>query len=102
VISQKEVTQILEHVFGAKPKKLGGVRSLIFNTGKLQRLGKVYDLSIQVQVLQEDSSSEKSGSDRTDVSDMDTGNDVAASSTGLDTCTVSEEIELENTQNEKG
>jgi hypothetical protein len=64
VISQKEVTETLKHVFGAKTKKTGGVKHLVFNTGNLQRLGKVYDLSVQVEVLTEEESRPRSRDDR--------------------------------------
>ena len=68
VISQKEVTQTLEHVFGAKNKKTEGTKHLVFNTAKLQRLGKVYDLSIQVEVVtREESKSRDVRDDREDI-----------------------------------
>lgn len=54
VISQKEVTETLKHVFGAKTKKTGGVKHLEFNSAKLQRVGKVYNLEVQVQILKGD------------------------------------------------
>jgi hypothetical protein len=91
VISQKEITQTLEHVFGTKNKKTEGIKHLVFNTAKLQRLGKVYDLSVQVEVLKEDSRD-----DRDDREDIDTDNDIATSSTGLESYTESEETEHEN------
>jgi hypothetical protein len=96
VITHKEVTQTLEHVFGAKNKKINGIRHLAFNTANLQRLGKVYDLSIKVEVLKEESSSEKSGSDRDLRDDIDTDKDDKMSSTGLEAYTENEEIEHEN------
>jgi hypothetical protein len=57
-LSQKEVTQTLMHVFGAKNRKTGGTKHLAFDTGKLQRLGKVYDLSLKVEVIEESASKE--------------------------------------------
>jgi hypothetical protein len=66
VISQKEVTQTLVHVFGAKNKKTGGTKHLAFNVAKLQRLGKVYDLSVRVEVLKENSRDDRD--DREDTS----------------------------------
>jgi hypothetical protein len=75
VISQKEVTQTLEHVFGAKNKKTGGIKHLVFNTGNLQRLGKVYDLSVQVEVITEEESIPKSRDDRDDREDIEADKD---------------------------
>jgi hypothetical protein len=50
-MSQKEITQTLKDVFGAKPsKRHGSNRSLIFDKSKLERIGKIYDLSIEVKV----------------------------------------------------
>jgi hypothetical protein len=54
IISQKEIIQTLEHVFGVKKKKTNTVRHLIFNVAKLQQLGKVYDVSVKVEVVKED------------------------------------------------
>jgi hypothetical protein len=71
VISQKEVTQTLEHVFGAKNRKTGGTKHLVFNTAKLERLGKVYDLSVQVEVLTEDETGSRSRDVRDDREDID-------------------------------
>ncbi|HEU4824444.1 MAG TPA: hypothetical protein VFS97_13550 [Nitrososphaeraceae archaeon] len=53
VISQKEIIQTLEHVFGAKKKRTNTGRYLVFNTVKLDQLGKVYDLSIWVEIVKE-------------------------------------------------
>ena len=52
-LSQKNITETLVHIFGAKNKKIDGIKHLIFNTAMLQRLGKIYDLSLQVQVIKE-------------------------------------------------
>jgi hypothetical protein len=71
ILSQKEITQTLEHVFGAKSKKIGGFKHLIFNVSELQRLGKVYDLSIQVQVIEE-GIGKKTQDDRDDKDDIGT------------------------------
>jgi hypothetical protein len=70
ILSQKEITQTLEHVFGAKSKKIGGFKHLIFDVSKLQRLGKVYDLSIQVQVIE--------GIDKKTPDDRDDADDIGA------------------------
>jgi hypothetical protein len=52
IISRKEITQILKDVFGAKPSKRHGESSrLIFDKAKLERIGKLYDLSIEVKVV---------------------------------------------------
>jgi hypothetical protein len=54
-ISQKGIVQILKDVFGAtKSKRHGDGRKLVFDLKKLERLGKIYDLSIDIQVDQED------------------------------------------------
>jgi hypothetical protein len=51
-ISRKEITQILKEVFGAKPSKRHGNGSkLIFDKAKLERIGKMYDLSVEVKVV---------------------------------------------------
>jgi hypothetical protein len=88
MISQKEVTQTLEHVFGAKKKKTNGIKHLAFDSAKLDRLGRVYDLSIQVEVIREESSSEKSGSLSDDRDDTDTDKDNPM---GLEAYTEGEE-----------
>jgi hypothetical protein len=50
-ISRKEITQILKEVFGAKPSKRHGNGSrLIFDKSKLERVGKAYDVSMEVKV----------------------------------------------------
>jgi hypothetical protein len=54
VLSQKEVTQIFKDVFEAsKPKHHGKAYLLLFNLEKLAKLGKVYDLDVRVQVIEE-------------------------------------------------
>jgi hypothetical protein len=100
LITHKEITQTLEHVFGAKTRKVNGVRSLVFDVAKLQLLGKIYDLSIQVQVIKEDFSSKKSGSDGADMTDIDTDKDIAVSIDTLESY-KGQEIEHEDTQNEE-
>ena len=85
IISQKEVSQTLEHVFGGKLRRINGIRTITFNPGKLQRFGKVYDFSIKVEVLKEDSSSKKSVPDLTDLTDIETCK-------GLDSFSNNEEI----------
>lgn len=69
IISQREVTQTLVHVFGAKSKKVGGTKHLAFDVAKLQRLGKVYDLSIKVEILEE-SSTKDAGKTVGDLGDL--------------------------------
>jgi hypothetical protein len=49
-ISQKGITETLVQVFGAKPTKRHLGRTLIFDQNKLQRLSRIYDLSIDVKV----------------------------------------------------
>jgi hypothetical protein len=51
-ISQKGIVQILKDVFGAfKSKRHGDGRKLVFDLKKLERLGKIYDLSLDIQVV---------------------------------------------------
>jgi hypothetical protein len=59
-------------MFGAKSKKSHGVRKLEFDISKLQRLGKVYDLAIEVKVVRggDDSFEQNRGSDWTDWTDV--------------------------------
>lgn len=81
-ITQKDITQTYEHIFGAKIKKVNGVRMLEFDLTKLERLGKVYDLTIDIKVLkegEEDSSSEKLGSVGSDWTDIGIRKYIAAS-----------------------
>ena len=75
IITQKEIIQTLEHVFGAKSKKNHGTRKLDFDTSKLQRLGKVYDLATEVRVVKDgdDSFEQNRGSDWTDWTDVGLG-----------------------------
>ena len=65
VITQKEIIQTLEHVFGAKSKKTHGIRKLEFDISKLQRLGNVYELSPEVRVVEAEDDDNR-GSDWTD------------------------------------
>jgi len=52
-ISQKGIIEILMQVFGASPShNRREKRKLVFNMAKLERLGKVYDLLIEVKVGQ--------------------------------------------------
>jgi hypothetical protein len=66
IISQKEITQTLEHIFGAKIKKTQGIKVLQFDPSKLKRLGNIYDLPLEVKVIE----GEETGDDR------DVGDDV--------------------------
>ena len=52
ILSQKEITQTFEHIFGAKVKKTHGIKALVFDISKLKRLGKIYDLSTEVKVIE--------------------------------------------------
>jgi hypothetical protein len=49
-MSQKGITETLVQVFGAKPTKRHSGRTLVFDQNKLQRLSRIYDLSIDVKV----------------------------------------------------
>jgi hypothetical protein len=53
-LSQKEITQTLEHIFGAKIKKTHGIKALQFIVPKLDRLGNVYDLPSEIKVIEGD------------------------------------------------
>lgn len=75
-LTQKDVTHTLIHVFGAKTKRVNGVRSLSFDVAKIQRVGKIYDLAIEVQVIKEESSNKKSVPDLTVVTDRGNGKDL--------------------------
>jgi hypothetical protein len=77
IILQKEITQLLEHIFGAKTKKSHGTRMLVFDTSKLKRLGNVYDLAPEVKVVEGDS--EETGADLTDWTDVGIGQYVEPS-----------------------
>lgn len=71
IISRKEITQILKDIFGAKPSKRHGESSrLIFDKPKLERIGKLYDLSIEVKVVATDNIHPKSGEDGYDGVDI--------------------------------
>lgn len=81
IVTQKEIIQTLEHVFGAKSKKSHGTKKLDFDLSKLQRLGKVYDLATEVKVVRDgdDSFEQNRGSDWTDWTDVGLGMYVALS-----------------------
>jgi hypothetical protein len=51
VISQKGTVETLVQVFGAQRSRDKASRKLIFDASKLDRLSKVYDLSVDVQVM---------------------------------------------------
>jgi hypothetical protein len=66
-LSQKEITQILKDVFGAtKSKRHGDTNKLVFDKGKLERLGKIYELSIEVKVTDKDNGNAIDGIDGID------------------------------------
>jgi hypothetical protein len=98
-ITQKEIIQTLEHVFGAKTKKNHGIRKLDFDISKLQRLGKVYDLATNVKVVRDgdDSFEQNRGSDWTDWTDAGLGKYVAASTNELERNSINPESERETT-----
>jgi hypothetical protein len=73
IISQKEIIQTLEHTFGVKKKRTESVRYLVFNPSKLQQLGKVYNLSIQVEIVNEKEKETNSEEGMTDMTDIGTG-----------------------------
>jgi hypothetical protein len=53
MISQKEIIQALKEVFGANAptKRHGNSRALVFDKSKLDRLSKIYDTDIEVQIV---------------------------------------------------
>jgi hypothetical protein len=104
--SQKEVTQTLEHVFGAKKKRTNTVRQLVFDTSKLNQLGKVYNLSIQVEIAREkegegkeESYSKNMVTDMTHVTDIETGKQGSLSTSEPKTKRETLVNEKENTEN---
>jgi hypothetical protein len=99
-ITQKDITQTYEHIFGAKTKKVNGVRMLEFDLTKLERLGKVYDLTIDIKVLKgggEDSSSEKLGSLGSDWTDVRISKHIATSTNESEKITENRISEREDT-----
>ena len=60
-ISQKEIIQILKDVFKVKPSKSHDKsRKWIFDTTIIEKLGKVYDLDIEVKVEKKSDASDAS------------------------------------------
>jgi hypothetical protein len=51
VLSQKEIVQTLNDVFGAERSRDRTSRKLVFDPSKLDRLGKIYDLSVEVKLV---------------------------------------------------
>ena len=52
-ISQKGIIEVLMQVFGARPSQnRREKRKLVFYMDKLERLGRVYDLSVEIKVGQ--------------------------------------------------
>jgi hypothetical protein len=70
-LSQKEITQMLEHIFGAKIKKTQGIKVLQFNVPKLERLGNFYDLPTEIRVVEGEDEIRDRDRDRDDVDDGD-------------------------------
>ena len=99
-ITQKDITQTYEHIFGAKTKKVNGVMMLEFDLTKLERLGKVYDLTIDIKVLKEgkkDSSSERLGSQGSVWTDVGIRKHIATSTNGSEKITENRISEREYT-----
>lgn len=99
VITQKEIIQTLEHVFGAKSKKSNGIRKLYFDVSKLQRLGNVYDLATEVKVIKDgdDSFEHNRGSDWTDWTDVELDRHITTSTDELKESSIMEDSEREST-----
>jgi hypothetical protein len=77
-ISQKGIIEILMQVFGASPShNRREKRKLVFDMSKLERLGKVYDLSIEVKVG-------KSVAGVTDVTDIGLDRHLSERSSGIE------------------
>jgi hypothetical protein len=89
-LSQKEVTQTLEHIFGARAKKSHGVTALRFDMSKLKRLGNIYDLSPEVKVIE--------GEDGEHGEDVGIGRYIAASSNEHNEIALNAISEHEDTQ----
>ncbi len=53
IITQKEIIQTLEHIFGAKTKKIHGIRRLVFDISKLQRLSRAFDMAVEIKVMKD-------------------------------------------------
>jgi hypothetical protein len=75
ILTQREITQTFEHIFGAKVKKTHGKKALVFDISKLKRLGKIYDLSTEVRVIE----GEEKGDDGDVGDDIGIGRYIAAS-----------------------
>jgi hypothetical protein len=68
VISQKFIIETLMEVFGAKPSRnRRDKRRLVFDKDKLERLGNIYDVDIEIKVGQQQCSSVTHETDVTDV-----------------------------------
>ena len=70
IISQKGVIETLIQVFGAKAVKRHSGRTLIFDHSKLQRLSRIYELSIDVRVNTSSSSDGEGVADMAHVADV--------------------------------
>ena len=51
ILSQKEIVQTLSDVFGAERSRDKTSRKLVFDPSKLDRLGKIYDLEVEVKLV---------------------------------------------------
>jgi len=81
VISQKEVVEILVQVFGGKQSRNRQKRSLVFDTQKLERVGKIYDLDTNIKVT-------TAVTDVTDVTDVGLDRFTNRDQTGEKTTTI--------------
>jgi hypothetical protein len=93
VLSQKEITHTLEHIFGAKTKKSHGKKILAFDISKLKRLGNIYDLSPEVKVIE----GEETGDDGDGGDVVGIGRYIAASTNEQEKFTETANSELEHT-----
>jgi hypothetical protein len=94
VISQKQIGEICKDVFGAtKSKRHGTSNKLVFDPKKIERLGKIYDISLEVKV-------KENGEDGEDGIDVGLDKHLKPESDTSDS-TLSREKTSENYKNEK-
>ncbi|HLN34066.1 MAG TPA: hypothetical protein VK250_02160 [Nitrososphaeraceae archaeon] len=69
-ISQKQIIQILKDVFRTKPSnRHGKLRSLVFDLNILEKLGKVYDLDVNIKVERKEQKIKENETDGTHTDD---------------------------------
>lgn len=94
VISQKQISEICKDVFGAtKSKRHGTSNKLVFDPKKIERLGKVYDIDLEVKV-------KENGEDGDDGIDVGLDRHLKAQ-TGNTNSTIVQEERCENYNNDE-